>query len=83
MRDRQLRGLAAQHDIDVVDAEPAMGGGDDDAAAAKMGRQQPREPGARLGIEADGRLVEQPQRAVDERQARQCKAPPLAGRTAA
>ena len=37
-----------------------MGGGDDDAAAADMGRQQRRQPVARRGIEADGRLVEQP-----------------------
>jgi hypothetical protein len=62
-----------QPDIDV-------GGGDHQVAAGKVGRHQGGEAGLRGAVEADGRLVEQPQGPLHERQPRQRQPPLLPGR---
>ena len=57
-----------------------MGGHDRDAAIGPVRGDHGSDPGGRVGVEGDRRLVEQPERGGRGREAREREAPPLPGR---
>ena len=57
-----------------------MNGGDEDSAALEMRPHNVGKRGLSAGVERGRRLVEQPKRALSDKQASERHAPPLSGR---
>ena len=75
-----MHGVPGEPEFVIGQRQRLVGGRHHQAAGGEMRGDQLEQPALRGDVERGGRLVEQPQRPVDDEQAGQRQPPPLAGR---